>query len=209
MSRTVELAYDFIYNAIASGRLRPGDHIPEEMIAAQLRVSRTPVREAIRRLEMESLVVLTRNAGADVALLSPEDIVETYRLRAMLEGSAAERAASRIDAGGLAELDELVARMSQMNRAGADLLNATRVNATFHLKIAEAAASSRLCALIRGLVHVPLTLMHPDGWAARLDGAAGYDEHARIVDALRMRQGDLARALMQMHILAACPQRPG
>ncbi|MBX9759186.1 MAG: GntR family transcriptional regulator [Beijerinckiaceae bacterium] len=205
MSRTVELAYDFIYGAIASGRLRPGDHVPEEMIAAELRVSRTPVREAIRRLETEGLVVITRNSGADIVLFGPEDIIETFRLRAMLEGYAAERAASRVDAHGLEELDALVARMSGL-RTGADLLSATRVNAAFHLRIAEAADSARLYALIRGLVHTPLALMHSNGWAAQLDGARGFDEHARIVDALRNRDADLARALMQTHILGARPK---
>lgn len=205
MSRTVELAYDFIYAAIASGRLRPGDHVPEEMIAAELRVSRTPVREAIRRLETEGLVVITRNSGADIVLFGPEDIIETFRLRSMLEGYAAERAATRVDERALADLDALVARMSNL-RASTDLLSATRVNAAFHLRIAEAAGSSRLFALIRGLVHTPLALMHRNGWAAQLDGARGFDEHARIVEALRNRDPDLARALMQTHILGARPQ---
>ena len=77
----------------------------------------------------------------------------------MLEGYAAERAASRVDAHGLEELDALVARMSGL-RTGADLLSATRVNAAFHLRIAEAADKARGSdALIRGLVHTPLALI--------------------------------------------------
>jgi len=208
MSRTVELAYDFIYSAIASGRLKPGAHIPEEMISAELQVSRTPVREAIRRLETEGLVVLTRNSGADVALFSREEIVETFRLRAMLEGYAAERAATRITPAQLAALEKLVQEMLALSRetAEVDLLTNTRLNVAFHLAIAEAAQSQRLYALIRALVHVPLTIMHHDGWGVQLAHARGYDEHARIVEALRARDPDLTRSLMQAHILGARPR---
>ena len=209
MSRTVELAYDFIYGAIAGGRLRPGDHVPEEMIAAELRVSRTPVREAIRRLETEGLVVLTRNSGADVVLLGPEDVVETFRLRALLEGYAAERAATRITSGDIAALERLAASMSALEGGNIDLLTATRLNVDFHLQIAAAAQSRQLYALIRALVHVPLTLMHRDGWGTQLAHARGYDEHTRIVEALRAGDADLARTLMQTHILGARPGTSG
>lgn len=206
MSRTLELAYEHIYAAIARGRLAAGDHIREEMIAADLGISRTPVREAIRRLEGEGLVIITRNAGADVVDLDPEDVVETFRLRAMLEGYAVERAATRITAEELQTLEHLDQQLAALHTEGADLLSATRLNAGFHLKIAEAARNPQLHALIRSLVHVPLTLMHREGWGRRLADSRGYDEHTRIVQALRSGDGDLARSLMQTHILGARPK---
>ena len=205
MSRTVDNAYDYIYSAIANGHLLPGAHIPEEMISARLAVSRTPVREAIRRLQADGLVVITPNSGADVAFFGPQEIAETFRLRALLEGQAAERAASRIAEADLAELDCSVKSLAKTSAAHDDVFEATRLNAAFHIKIAEAAESPRLLQLIRGLVRIPPALMHGGNWAERLLNAPGHDEHARIVAALRARNGALSRALMQAHILAAQP----
>jgi DNA-binding GntR family transcriptional regulator len=203
MSRTMEKAYDYIYAAIASGRLAPGEHVPEEKVAAELNISRTPVREAIRRLESEGLVVITRNSGADVLRLDDEEIVETFKLRAMLEGYAAHRAASRVSAQDLAMLGSLAGRIAALDQTDVDLLDATRLNAEFHLQIARSARSPRLYSLIRGLVHVPMTLMHRGDWGMRLAGARGFDEHSQIVEALRHGDGDLAQSLMQAHILGA------
>lgn len=209
MSRTVEKVYNFLYSAIASGRLRPGSHLAEEQVAEELGVSRTPVREAIRKLETDGLVVLTRNSGADVALLGDDEIAETFHLRAMLEGYAAERAATRITPDQLVALDDLAARLAETPRTGegSAILESGRLNAAFHLAIAEAAQSGKLLALIRALVHLPLTIMHQQGWAAQLARSTGYRDHEQIIEALRQRDPILARARMQLHILNARPTR--
>ncbi len=207
MSRAVEHAYDFIHAAIATGRLRRGVHVPEERIAKELGLSRTPVREALRRLEADGLVVISRNSGADVVRMQPDEIAELFRLHDMLEGHAAERAATRIDLAGLDALEDLACRLAVLVRPGEppDQLQAARLNAGFHLAIARAAESPRLLALIRGLVHVPLAVMHEAGWGERLRRAGGYAEHGRIVQALRRRDPDLARVEMELHILSARP----
>ena len=209
MSRAVEAVYDHLYAGIAGGRFRPGSHLAEEAIAAELDVSRTPVREAIRRLEKDGLVVLARNSGASVVLLRDGDIEQTFQLRALLEGQAAERAATRITEIQAAVLAETVRGITALAGAGdqVDVLRATRLNAAFHLGIAEAADSAPLLALIRALIHVPMTILHQGGWATQLSRSSGYADHERILAALRARDAELARVEMQGHILRARPRR--
>ena len=91
-----ELVFETLREAIASGRLKPGQRLMELQLAEDLGVSRTPVREAIRQLELEGLVVMVPRKGAYVAELSLRDMAEVFEMRAALDGLAAALAAERI-----------------------------------------------------------------------------------------------------------------
>jgi DNA-binding GntR family transcriptional regulator len=99
-----EEAYDMLRAAILGGRLQPGERIVEADIARQMRTSRSPVREAVRKLEHETLVEYVPRRGTIVVGLSREDVADAYQLRAHLEAYGARLAATRASALQLAHL---------------------------------------------------------------------------------------------------------
>ena len=104
MSKAADRAYDWVRQRILSGEYPPGSHLKEERIAEDSEVSRTPVREALRRLSNEHFVKFVPNQGAFVATWENDDVEVIFELRAMLEGYAAQRAASRISEEQIREL---------------------------------------------------------------------------------------------------------
>jgi DNA-binding GntR family transcriptional regulator len=115
MSNAAERAYQAIRQRIMDGSFAPGAALREEMLAAEIGVSRTPVRDALRRLLADGLVESTRNRGTFVAEITTDNLLEVHQLRAMLEGFAARRAAARITAGELAELRRLADAMEAID----------------------------------------------------------------------------------------------
>ena len=91
-----DVVFENLRGAIVEGRLKPGQRLMEVQLAEQLGVSRTPVREAIRKLELEGLVVMLPRKGAYVANMSLKDLIDVLEIRASLEGLAASLAAERI-----------------------------------------------------------------------------------------------------------------
>ena len=91
-----DVVFENLREAIVEGRLKPGQRLMEVQLAEQLGVSRTPVREAIRKLELEGLVVMLPRKGAYVANMSLKDLIDVLEIRASLEGLAASLAAERI-----------------------------------------------------------------------------------------------------------------
>jgi len=147
VSRSAEKAYTYIHDAIVNGAYLPGTHLKEEELSAVIGVSRTPVREALRRLATEGLVVFTRNQGTFVESFDEDAVDEIFQLRAMLEAHGAARAALRMSEPDLERLTELNATMEAM--AGRPIDDAyvhdfNRINAQFHRVILVAAGSRRL-----------------------------------------------------------------
>src|ERR1700742_2986218 len=110
MRKTSVMVADAIRDGILQGRLRPGDRLKEDMIAKELEVSRTPVREAIAMLQAEGLLDAQQHRGAQVRSYPPGELEEIYDLRGILEGYAARRAATRITARELSRLRASVER---------------------------------------------------------------------------------------------------
>ncbi|UIY31953.1 GntR family transcriptional regulator (plasmid) [Neorhizobium galegae] len=143
----VETAYHRIRHLILTGEMRSGDKLLENQLAAAIGVSRTPIREALNRLNAEGLVVLERYRRGIVADFSLDDAVEIFRLRAILEGHATSRAATRISEAELQRLQELERLMeTQFEELGWNehLEGFDKLNAEFHAVIAAAAESPRL-----------------------------------------------------------------
>lgn len=184
--------------AIIQGNLRPGDRLVERKLAAQLRVSRTPVREAIRVLEREGLVSHIPRVGAVVAEVDSQDVLDVYRIRAVLEGLAARLAAERIGEDQLEELNSLLRQVNRFARTGEHDRMET-AHREFNDVLYRAAGSRRLYRMITTLVdyigvHVRIGYSRP-GRVAEAEG-----EHRRLVEAIKMRDGDLAESTARAHI---------
>ena len=196
-------AYEAIREGITSGTYPGGRHLRAADLAAQLGVSRTPVREALRRLHAEGLVEVLANRGAFVTEITSRDIDEVFELRVMLESHAAELSAPRFTP---AEVVDLVTMTDRMETAVAgparDLQGLTRANEAFHSTIVRAAANRRLGALIAGVVElswVSLTFsVYSDA-----DLARSIAHHREMIDAFRAQDAMWAGATMRSHIRAA------
>lgn len=189
-------AYDRLMDEIRSGRLAPGARLRESDLAARLGISRTPVREAIRRLEAEGLVVHEARSGASVRKLDHAEVMELYEMRSVLEGTAARMAARGASDVELAELKAL-----NMEMAGAvnDPERTGRLNRQFHATLLNAARnrflSRAMASLQRTLLILgPSTLADPD----RAEQA--LQEHGRILKALAQRDMVEAELAMRSHI---------
>lgn len=154
-------AYSSIRLWIVEGRLRPGERLIEQRIAEDLRLSRTPVREAVRMLAADGLVVTERNRGAVVRELGRQDVLDLYELRARLEAYASELAASRATPDDLTTIDEGIRDFGRaIRRRDIDHLERTRLigeaNRRVHAGIIAASRHSRLAHLLSSAVDAPL-----------------------------------------------------
>ena len=203
MSRASDRAYDEIKSQILSGALAPGAQLKEEELAVICGVSRTPVRDAMHRLEAEMFVQRSDSQRSFVSDWSSEDIEELFTLRTMLEGHAAAQAAERVTPTMLQALHRNVAAIdAAIDRPAPDVDAFLAMNAQFHALIVQAAASDRLAPMINRLVLQPIvhrTALRYDADQLRRSLA----EHVEIVAALEARDSDWARAIMTSHIRRA------
>ena len=197
-------AYDVLYAAIIDGEFPPGARITEGLVVDRAGVSRTPVREAVRRLEAEGLLRFVPNQGAFVTAWSDEEVEDIFELRALLEGHAARLAATRGTEDQFAELRKLaVAQLAESEqKAGPRLDRVSSLNARFHQQVIEAANSPRLAATLAGIANAPLVLQtFRDYRQDELVRSAAH--HLELVDALEARDPAWADSVMRSHVMAA------
>lgn len=204
MSSSADRAYAQIKAQLLAGAYDAGARLPEDTIASELGLSRTPVRDALRRLQAEGLVTITPNSGARVAQWTADALEEISRMRAMLEGYAAELAARKVTEAALGRLGRLCDDMATeiAREPAVDLARLSRINLDFHREIAVAADNSRLLAAIEPLWSFSL-IRRKFGFFDRRRFDRSLAHHVEIVAALRDRDSDWARAIMQTHIHAA------
>ena len=185
---------------ILAGDLAPGDKLNEEAIAAQLNVSRGPVREAFRALESSGLVRTEKNRGVFVRQVSIDEADEIYEVRAGLDELIGRLLASRIQPGQLTQLRELLKKMQQAAR-GRSVEQYYPLNVQFHDLLAEFTGNGTLHNHYRRLVN-ELHLYRRETLARGADSfPISTREHAAIVDALARRDGDRAGKLMYEHAM--------
>lgn len=191
-------AYQRLIAAIRAGELGPGDRLIETDLAGRLGISRTPVREAIRRLESDGLVTHLPRTGATVRHLDYAEITELYEMRAVLEGTAA-RFAARVASD--VELDELEAINAEMPAAtsSAALYEANR---QFHAVLLNAARNRYLVKSVES-IQTTLLILGPSTMEEGGRPEAAIAEHAALIEALRARDPVAAEARMRAHIEAA------
>lgn len=203
-TKSSDTAYNLIRLRILDGSMQAGSRLVEKDIAIDLSTSRTPVREALRRLEAEGLVEVLPHRGARVTDWSKEDLRELYDIRAVLEAMAGERAAQRITSDELELLDSLCDQMDEcpFDSDGATRDRYTELNGQYHDVIREASGSGHLVSMIHSVVRVPLVVTTFHRYEAR-DMARSAKHHREIVEAMRAQDGVWAGSVLRAHVLAA------
>lgn len=212
----IDPIYRELRRLIIEGRYRPGVRLIEERLAQDLGVSRTPVRQALARAAAEGLVRIYPNRGAVVRVFTRDDLVQTYDLRAVLEGYAAHQAAQRMTPAQLVTLETehatLEAAMSRQFASREEEVHfLVEHNQVFHNTIIAAGGNQRLADMLPLVVDVPLQF-RSFYWYSHDERQISNFFHGSILTALRLREGDRARALMQEHIYSGrdfFAQKPG
>jgi DNA-binding GntR family transcriptional regulator len=199
----VNQVYRAVRGAIVAGELPRGARLRQAQLASQLGVSRTPLREALRRLATEGLVVLEPNRGATVVSDDPADMRDAWLARLALEPGAARLAAERRDA---AAVERMRHAIGEQRRTAGDLAASFDANRDFHLALVGGAGNSHLSRFAEML------------WVPRIGVAilggqsedprrviAWADEHEQIAAAVAAGEADRAERLTRAHIAAAPP----
>ncbi|WP_226628975.1 GntR family transcriptional regulator [Alloyangia pacifica] len=187
--------YDQLVEILISGELRPGDVIVERRLAARLNASRTPVREALGRLEAERLVYKQANRGVTVSPFSTEALMEILNVRQVLEAEAARLAAGRLPKERVAEVRAEMAALAEQGEP--TLADIWRVDDLMHGTIADAAGNELLAQMIRDLrrrTHVLNAYRSPH------DSRFDHKENSQLFDAVVEGPPEAAQKAMADHI---------
>jgi len=189
-----ERVADAMRRAILSGTLAPGSELRQESLAEKFGVSRIPVREALLMLERDGLVIVQPNRRVTVAAMTDDDILDHYRVRALIEGEAAARAAAHDDFSTVQEAE----RRGELALDSDDLLEFVSASTVFHEAIWELSASAQLTVLANQL------------WSGRDYTPSNQSEHIHcsqrehhgIVKMLLAHDAEGAREAMRSHIMS-------
>ena len=195
-----QLVYGELRERILNLDLAPGARLPEAELAAEMAVSRTPLREALRMLLAEDLVEQLPTGGMVVRRLDLQDMQELYVVRAALEGLAAREACRRLTEADLEALGNLVEQMRLLVDHPAEL---TRLGREFHARIAAIAGNQRCEQLLRQL-HGHMRRYHALSSRREPRRRAALEDHRALFEALRARDPDAAERTVRDHVLAAC-----
>jgi DNA-binding GntR family transcriptional regulator len=202
-------AYRAIRAAIIEGVHAHGAHLDAGGIAAALGISRTPVREAFRRLHVEGLLTLIANRGAYVTPWTRGDVDELFSLRVVLESHAAAIAAERLNPAGIGQLRHLAERMERdagaragQNLPAHNLQSIMTLNGEFHRTIIGASANRRLTTIMSNLVDTPL-IMRTFSDYGEADLQRSMAHHRELIEAFAARDADWAASVMRSHLHAA------
>ncbi len=203
MSKASERAYQKIRAMMLSGELEPGAQLREEYLAERCGVSRTPVREALNRLESEMFVVRSESQRTFVAQWSLSDAEDAFDLRAMLEAHAARRAAIRMDAAQYRRMKGHNDALGEaIRKTPPDVPSFLEHNRAFHEIIIEAADSPRLAAMLATVTEQPVvfrTALHYDQGSLNRSHA----EHEDLLSAFEKGDAAWAGSIMAGHIQRA------
>jgi DNA-binding GntR family transcriptional regulator len=203
-ANVADAAYRTLRDEILAGAL-PGDaRLTEMTLADRLGISRTPVREAVKRLILEGFLSREPGQGLRVTALEPDEVQQIFRIRLMLESYAARRAAEFARPAEIDKLQALADRMSAHTppRSDADFTAISEANAAFHRQVMLAARSPRLGAMLSLAVNLGLVLRTYRMYSER-DLIRQSRHHHDIAEAIAAREPDWAEAAMTAHIEAA------
>jgi len=180
---------------IISRQVQPGEHLTETDLANRLTVSRQPVREALQALEREGWVDLHVGRGAFVHKPTANEVDQVFAVRGALEAEAARLACANVDADAASRLTEII-QEGWVALGGSQDDALVDANARFHRQIAALAGNSVLLSFLESLDQRIRWYFTP---LARVRGADSWNEHERILDALRHDDPERAAALMRQH----------
>lgn len=190
--------YRALRTAILEQTYKGGERLTQEELASNFGTSRIPVRDALRKLETDGLVT-AEGSGYSVVQFGPEDVMEVYAIRALLEPYAARKATANIDEEQLEAVRALTTRMAEAMRDG-DFEQLTHENSELHMTLYEASNMPRLVRMIESLWsgRPPLTPLQVPEQAER-----SVKEHEELLSALTARDGERVAGLLEAHILNA------
>jgi len=197
IASVVDQVHAALREQILSGELQRGSRLPQETLAAEFGVSRTPLREALRRLAAEGLVTLQPNYGATVSQLEFGDMRDAWTARLVIEPPAARMGAERRPEP---ELDRMQAAIDHQRAVG-DPAASLDANRDFHLALVAASGNPHLIHLAELLWVARISVAIYTAQAAQVGGTAAWsDEHDGILAAMRAGDGDAAERLTREHI---------
>jgi len=202
--KAAERAYNTLRAGIIEGVYAPGDRVTGQEVAVTAGVSRTPVREALRRLEAEGLLRFVPHQGAFVTRWSEQDAEDIFEIRAMLEGYGARLAAAKATTEEARQLRSLAEAQSKeaVERSPGYLERIADLNSQFHRRLQQVAASARLQATLATISSAPLVLQTFRDYDGD-DLSRSAHHHLEIVEAIEAGDGNWAESVMHSHVMAA------
>lgn len=193
-----EVVSEALRQAIQDGVLKPGERLMEIPLAEELGVSRTPIREAIRKLELEGFVVMIPRRGTYVANISLKDIAQVFEIRSALEELAAGLAAERITAEEIEELERMLVEIGDLIELK-DMERIVDADIKFHEVLYKASRNERLAEIVHNLreqiIRFRSTSMNQPGRLAKT-----WEEHRQLVEAIGAHNAVQARKLARVHM---------
>jgi DNA-binding GntR family transcriptional regulator len=190
--------FNQLQNDIINGKYQPGDSLIETRLSDELGVSRTPVREALRQLELEGLVQAVPNKGAIVKGISSKDIEDIYAIRMLIEGLAARWAAEKITAQELEELKEAV-ELEEFYTLKSDFEHLLKSDSRFHEIIFKASKSKPLMHTLSTFHHY-LQKARNTSMSSPGRAQAVLEEHKAILNAIIAKDAEKAEKLTTEHV---------
>ncbi|GAA3862884.1 GntR family transcriptional regulator [Leifsonia kafniensis] len=196
-----ESAYSQVRSIVVSGALPAGSWLRETNLAEQIGVSRTPIREALKRLAAEGLVEISPNKGAQIVSFTPQDVAELYDVRAGFEPHAVLLAVPLLTDDDIVRLAELNSQMEASVRLG-QLHELSALNAEFHGIFTERCGNRHFAIALQAIVR-PAVVTHTFQKYSPAALNRSMLHHAELVAAAKARDAEWAEAVMRVHILAA------
>ena len=192
-----DMVTDALRELITDGQFSPGTPLRQRQLAEQFDVSYTPVREALRRLESEGLVVTDVHRGASVSQAESDELEENFRILAALESLAGSIAVTKMTDGDMAEIEDLYQQVAACDPDDDQL---AELNRRFHFRVYECARSPMLLLLMRLL------------WRSFSQGPQhgrphreSVEEHAHLLEALKNRDEEQVASTIRNHVLGSIP----
>lgn len=192
-----EHAYIYLKDLILDGKLKPGDRLIERELAGKLSISRTPIREALFRLESQGFVKTVPRKGVVISEITESEVIEVFTILSSLEVLAVKLAAQRMDTETQKELDDIINSLIGLEEPEEENFNLTHIE--MNRLIYKASKSPKLYEILSGLndyIHMAANL----GYETPGRRKTSLMEHIEIMKALRDQESDMAEYLMRIHI---------
>ena len=193
-----EQAYVMLKNDIRHGVLVPGQRLAERLLTESMAISRTPIRQALQRLEAEQYLKRLPNGGYSVSQLRKEDILHLYLIRIELETLAIEWAVKKCDEAGIRELKKMLAKMIHYGELG-EMDKVATYNSMFHRVISSLSGSQMLVEIIDSLKN---RIQNAILKGLMIQGAMedSMREHREIIEAMHRKETETAKRLIRVHL---------
>jgi DNA-binding GntR family transcriptional regulator len=198
MKRPVEIAYEYIKERILDGVYLPSQKLVENNLADEIGVSRNTVKKALLKLEQENLILLENNKGATIKSFSLEEIINLLKIREVLEGLIAADAALHISDEALLKLEQILGEMKQnLDQVNYDAYSLGNIQ--FHNIIYDACKNVQAVEMVK-IIKQQLKRLHFKTILVPGRNESSYEEHLKILTALKLRDADVAEKQIKKHV---------